>query len=145
MRTIKTYFKRAPFYNAFTATNPTGEPITSGLLVIQEFLRPIHTSRLTPITTGSLCPARDSVPYANSAGTAINPGIEWCVLALTTREEEDARGDGPKQTTVRRSLKAVPQLVELQAIGPRKPCRWCLRFLDRILVYGVPQGRERMA
>jgi len=33
MRTIKTYAKRAPFYNAFVDTNPTDEPITSGLPV----------------------------------------------------------------------------------------------------------------
>jgi hypothetical protein len=33
MRTIKTYSKRAPFYNAFIDTNPTDEPITCGLLV----------------------------------------------------------------------------------------------------------------
>jgi len=33
MRTIKTYSKRAPFYNAFIGTNPTDEPITSGLPV----------------------------------------------------------------------------------------------------------------
>jgi hypothetical protein len=33
MRTIKTYSKRAPFYNAFLGTNPTDELITSRLPV----------------------------------------------------------------------------------------------------------------
>ena len=36
MRTIKTYSKRAPFYNAFVGIDPTDERITSGLPVIQE-------------------------------------------------------------------------------------------------------------
>jgi hypothetical protein len=36
MRTIKTYSKRAPFYNAFIDTNPMGELITSGLPVTQD-------------------------------------------------------------------------------------------------------------
>jgi hypothetical protein len=45
MRTIKTYSKRAPFYNAFSdtnpfiGTNPSGELITSGLPVIQAQLK----------------------------------------------------------------------------------------------------------
>src|SRR6266403_1672775 len=34
MRTIKTYSKRAPFYNAFVGTNLVGELITSGMPVI---------------------------------------------------------------------------------------------------------------
>jgi hypothetical protein len=36
MRTIKPYSKRAPFYNAFVGTNPTGELINSGLSVIRQ-------------------------------------------------------------------------------------------------------------
>src|SRR6266404_1335435 len=46
MRTIKTYCKRAPFYNAFLGTNPTGELITSGLLVLRECLQSVLTSLL---------------------------------------------------------------------------------------------------
>ncbi len=36
MRTIKTYSKRAPFYNAFIVTDPADEAITSDLPVTQE-------------------------------------------------------------------------------------------------------------
>ena len=36
MRTIKTYFKRAPFYNAFLRPYPVRVGITYGLPVIRE-------------------------------------------------------------------------------------------------------------
>jgi hypothetical protein len=39
MRTIKTYSKRAPFYNAFVGTIQMSELIPSGLPVIQQLSR----------------------------------------------------------------------------------------------------------